>query len=139
MKVALGVRKSCDASIITSMRNVSITVTPEEHKHILSDSGQGNTIFTTSDKEQELNNQMVQADSYLVGATRIQTSEVILEKALKSKLNLGGGAGAGRGSGRYSSQNSEPAKPRSRSLIWRATRSKAKASAHSNDQDCRVT
>lgn len=119
MKVVLGVRKSCDASIVYP--NLQSTPTSSSasclnhHRVIPASRTVSNEtkvgFGAGGDRQQQQRQQQPQPQ---------ESKEVNLETAIQSKLNAG-----------------NIAKPRSRSLIWRPNRKSQKSSNEASD--CRVS
>lgn len=115
MKVVLGVRKSCDASMVypnlQSASSSSSTAYLNHHKVSSASRSASNEIkvLGVGEQQQQLQQQLQEG-----------SKEVNLETAIQSKLNA-----------------AHVAKPRSRSLIWRPNR---KSQRSSNEvSDCRVS
>lgn len=124
-KKVLGVRKSCDASILSPMKHTLSGFVGSSNQH-----GSSNTIPPNSPSSPHVRSASkgdilgssstspVNTSSTSLAVTVEDLKEVNLETAIQSKLNI-----------RHS------AKPRSRSLIWRPSR-KARTSA---EPECRVS
>lgn len=120
IKLALGVRKSCDASIISSMRKVSLSGSSTRNSR-----EQLSSMKEQSPAEGQDNEQQQQ-----------QTTEIILRDAMSAC-----GVGSGRPGSHSHGGNKlavDQAKPRSRSLIWRPSRKSSKTSTN-DSSECRVT
>lgn len=136
MKLSLGIRKSCDASIIPARRGNPVvgasvaqgSATPTKDK---SASAATATAPQVQQQQQQPQPQQLRGSrdespsisdhqSSWTEITATTTNEVNLETAIQTKLTI----------------VSQKAKPRSRSLIWRPSR---KARATTENQDCRVS
>lgn len=142
--MALGVRKSCDASIVSSMRKMSLSNanSRDSREQLLETMGELEGEQQKQPIEQQQpTKQRGQApspaqDEEQAPARRLNQKssiESLLKEAKQQHLNpkrtiSGGSAGAGH----------TGAKPRSRSLIWRLDR-KSSRSAQKDSSECRVT
>jgi len=148
-RVALGVRKSCDASIVSSMRKVSLEaaaskgardqLSSKNNPQQRDDSQQTTTTTPTSTST---------TTTVTAGSTPTTvTTEVVLRDAMwagpKSTTSHGvfsfGRSGSHSNSGNRLSVDHGLAKPRSRSLIWRPSRKSSRGSTCNDSSECSIT
>lgn len=111
MKVALGVRKSCDASMISPSKNKLNSQQTNANANTNSDSNSGSNDYAASNISASDND--------------ITTELVNLETAIRSKLTI---------------DNGSSSKPRSRSLIWRHNRrSTSSRTTTADSSECRTS
>lgn len=154
IKMALGVRKSCDGSIVSSMRKMSLSANSarnsreqllEESDHQLEQPRNSNLMTATvaNNQHQQANNlfsypqannqQQQQQDNITCAPPKAKASveSVVLKDAIQARNSY---------SHHYSNKLavSNQSKPRSRSLIWRPHRKSSRASAQ-DSSECRVS
>lgn len=133
-KVALGVRKSCDASIVTSMRKISLSGSKKsshEELESMSELGDGNQQHEDPNQEHDDDDD---EDKSKMPPQKSSIESILKAAAIQNQQQHHQG---GHHLGRLNV--SHDSKPRSRSLIWRPHRKPSKSSSGVDQTECRVS